>query len=242
MVLMLMDAIFVSKYQLPKDNAVETETITTDKNNQLKFSLLDNLTTIQLSNLFKKLSLDSVALLKTSESLAEKMVPAEDLAMLNLTPLRKLKKPSNTTDTKLMGVPLNSTLLKIDNATEAEVASVEIVAEDEVVSVAADEVDLVEIVEEDVVDLVEIVEVDVETLEVIVEEEEAVSEVDEEDEAETEEDVVDSVVDSEEEVAVAILLAKRLPFLKSLTNFNLPFFAFFSKNACSLRSFIKLCS
>jgi len=200
-----------SKSLNQKPHVETTLVVVVVRNNPLKFSSLDNLTMIQPLNLLKKLLKALDALLKMFESLAAKMVQAEASVMWNLTHPRKLKKPLNITDTKLMAEQSNSILLKTDNVMVAE--------EDSEVDAAVAVEDLVvteEAVEEDSVEETDEVDEEDSAEEILVTEE-----VDEEDsvaeeadavaiEVESAEEEVDEEEDSVEEV-VEVTLPERKP-------------------------------
>jgi len=186
----------------------ETPTITTlaVKSNQPKSSSLDNSTTTLLLNPFKKLSLASAALLTVSESSAVKTAQAEALDMSNSTLLKKLKKLSNTTDTKLMADQSNSTLPKTDpNVISVVVAAAEaaVVAEEDLAVEEVDVVDSVEAEEETVVEEADLAVAEEDVVDSV--EAEAVTVADEADLAVDEVEVV-----SEEEETLDLLAKKPL--------------------------------
>jgi len=202
----LMAEIFVSSSQLQRE-LVPQETmqdLLEEKANHLKFFSLDNSATILPSNPYKKLLLALEHLVSASELFKEKMDSAEVSDMLNLTPLKKLKKLSNVTVTISMVATSNSTLPRI-NAVAAVVAEEDLVVVVEAVVEAVVEVAVEDsVTEEDVEDLVETEEAVVEE---VVEVDLAVIVVDAEDL------VVAEEVASEEEEAIPDFLAKRPLFL-----------------------------
>jgi len=176
-----------------------------EKANHPKFFSLDNSATILPSNPFKKLLLDLEHLVLASESFKEKMDSAEVSDMLNLTPLKKLKKLSNVTVTISMVATSNSTLPRINAVAAAVVAEEDLVVVVEAVVEAVVEVAVEDsVTEEDVEDWVETEEAVVEE---VVEVDLAVIVVDAEDL------VVAEEVASEVEEVIPDFLAKRPLFL-----------------------------
>jgi len=169
------------------------------------------------SNLSKKPSPASGPPVPMFESSKERTDKAEDSVMLSSTALKKLLRPSNTTDTRSTAVTLNSILPKIKEAVAV------VAVEDSEVAVAAVEEDLEAVAEVEEEDLAVTVEEEEVSEEVVVVEEEASAEEEAAIVAEQAVSVVEEAAASEEE-ATLVSLERRLLSLKMMSAMSMSIF------------------